>query len=278
MRVYILDDEPVIRAGLRQKLSLDPDILNDGESGSARDAFRDIETLHLDVVVMDLVLPGMDGVAATREVKRRVPKAGVVVFSVYDRARDLYEVMGGRRVGVRRQDGPAGRATRGDPRRRGGRAVRLSRARRVGRRSRRGRADQPTGWAVRARAGDLPAHRRGAEHRRDGARVLHLAQDGRDACLSRLPQARLSCQRLAISCASLPARNAACGALRAPTVEGGPSRRKRSKRAAEAGWQSAICCRDLRRDLRQDLRRGRRRTPSTSWGGCARRRARRAPG
>ena len=74
MRVYILDDEPVIRAGLRQTLSMDPELSIVGEAGSARDAFRDIETLHLDVVIMDLVLPGMDGVAATREVKRRVPR------------------------------------------------------------------------------------------------------------------------------------------------------------------------------------------------------------
>src|SRR5215831_7607585 len=93
MRVYILDDEPVIRAGLRQTLSADPELSIVGEAGSARDAFRDIETLHLDVVIMDLVLPGMDGVAATREVKRRVPKAGVVVFSVHDRARDLFDVL-----------------------------------------------------------------------------------------------------------------------------------------------------------------------------------------
>jgi two-component system, NarL family, response regulator NreC len=93
MRVYILDDEPVIRAGLRQTLSADADVLIVGEAGSAREAFRDIETLHLDVVIMDLVLPGMDGVAATREVKRRVPKAGVVVFSVHDRLRDLYDVL-----------------------------------------------------------------------------------------------------------------------------------------------------------------------------------------
>jgi DNA-binding NarL/FixJ family response regulator len=93
MRVYILDDEPVIRAGLRQTLSMDPELSIVGEAGSARDAFRDIETLHLDVVIMDLVLPGMDGIAATREVKRRVPKAGVVVFTVHDRARDLHDVM-----------------------------------------------------------------------------------------------------------------------------------------------------------------------------------------
>ena len=93
MRVYILDDEPVIRAGLRQTLSTDPELSIVGEAGSARDAFRDIETLHLDVVIMDLVLPGMDGVAATREVKRRVPKAGVVVFTVHDRPRDLFDVL-----------------------------------------------------------------------------------------------------------------------------------------------------------------------------------------
>jgi DNA-binding NarL/FixJ family response regulator len=93
MRVYILDDEPVIRAGLRQTLSTDPELSIVGEAGSARDAFRDIETLQLDVVIMDLVLPGMDGVAATREVKRRVPKAGVVVFTVHDRPRDLFDVL-----------------------------------------------------------------------------------------------------------------------------------------------------------------------------------------
>jgi DNA-binding NarL/FixJ family response regulator len=93
MRVYVLDDEPVIRAGLRQTLSADPELTIVGEAGSARDAFRDIESLQLDVVIMDLVLPGMDGVAATREVKRRVPKAGVVVFTVHDRLRDLYDVL-----------------------------------------------------------------------------------------------------------------------------------------------------------------------------------------
>jgi DNA-binding NarL/FixJ family response regulator len=93
MRVYILDDEPVVRAGLRQALATDPDLQVVGEASSARDAFRDIEALRVDVVIMDLVLPGMDGVAATREVKRRVPQAGVVVFTIHDRLRDLLDVL-----------------------------------------------------------------------------------------------------------------------------------------------------------------------------------------
>jgi DNA-binding NarL/FixJ family response regulator len=93
MRVYILDDEPVVRAGLRQALSSDPEIVIVGEAASARDAFRDIESTQLDVVIMDLVLPGMDGVAATREMKRRVPHANVVVFTIHDRLRDLLDVL-----------------------------------------------------------------------------------------------------------------------------------------------------------------------------------------
>jgi DNA-binding NarL/FixJ family response regulator len=93
MRVYIVDDEPIVRAGLRQTLAADPEIVIVGEAASAREAFRDIETLGLDVVIMDLVLPGMDGVAATREVKRRVPKLGVVVFTVHDRPRDVLDAL-----------------------------------------------------------------------------------------------------------------------------------------------------------------------------------------
>jgi two-component system response regulator NreC len=92
MRVYILDDEPVVRAGLRQAL-LDPEFQIVGEAVSARDAFRDIEAAHPDVVIMDLVLPGMDGIAATREVKRRMPRTSVVVFTTHDRPRDLLDAL-----------------------------------------------------------------------------------------------------------------------------------------------------------------------------------------
>jgi DNA-binding NarL/FixJ family response regulator len=92
MRVYILDDEPVVRAGLRQALAGDPEIVVVGEASSAREAFRDAELLRPDLMIIDLVLPGMDGVAATREVKRRMPKLGVVIFTIHDRPRDLHDV------------------------------------------------------------------------------------------------------------------------------------------------------------------------------------------
>jgi len=92
MRVYILDDEPVIRAGVRQALSADPGIEIVGEASTAREAFREIEAVRLDVAIMDIALPGMDGIAATRELKRRVPRASIVIFSCHDRLRDLLDV------------------------------------------------------------------------------------------------------------------------------------------------------------------------------------------
>jgi DNA-binding NarL/FixJ family response regulator len=92
MRVYILDDEPLLRAGLRQTLSCDPALVVVGEAATAREAFRDPKLLTSDVVITDVGLPGMDGVAATRELKRRSPRVAVVVFTVYDRVRDLLDL------------------------------------------------------------------------------------------------------------------------------------------------------------------------------------------
>ena len=91
MRVYILDDEPVVRTGLRQMLSTDPKLEIVGEESTARAAFRDPELRRSDVVITDVALPGMDGVAATRELKRRMPRVAVVVFTVYHRLRDLLD-------------------------------------------------------------------------------------------------------------------------------------------------------------------------------------------
>jgi DNA-binding NarL/FixJ family response regulator len=93
MRVYIVDDEPIVRAGLRQIFSTEPDVVIAGEAGSAREAFRNIESARPDVAVVDLVLPGMDGAAATRDLKGRVPQSRVLVLTIHERLRDMLDVM-----------------------------------------------------------------------------------------------------------------------------------------------------------------------------------------
>src|SRR4029079_7310252 len=64
-----------------------------GEAGSARDAFVALDTHRPDIVLMDIALPGMDGVIATREVRRRSPRTRVLVLSVHDQIGDVLDAL-----------------------------------------------------------------------------------------------------------------------------------------------------------------------------------------
>src|SRR4051812_13660360 len=92
MRIFILDDEPIVRAGLRQIFATESDVVIAGEAGSAREAFQSIEAARPDVVVVDLVLPGMDGAAATRDLRHRVPEARILILTIHARLRDVLDV------------------------------------------------------------------------------------------------------------------------------------------------------------------------------------------
>jgi DNA-binding NarL/FixJ family response regulator len=93
MKVFVVDDEPLIREGLRHTLNADPEFQVVGESANARDAFLGIERTLPDVVLMDLALPGMDGAAAARDLRLRVPGVKVLVLTIHDRLRDALEVL-----------------------------------------------------------------------------------------------------------------------------------------------------------------------------------------
>jgi DNA-binding NarL/FixJ family response regulator len=85
IRVMIVDDDVPTRVGLRTILSSASDIEVIGEAASGDEAVASVTRLHPDVVVMDIRLPGMDGIAATREITRAgdvAPK--VMVLSTFD--------------------------------------------------------------------------------------------------------------------------------------------------------------------------------------------------
>jgi DNA-binding NarL/FixJ family response regulator len=86
-----VDDEPIFREGLKLLLADVADVKVTGDAESARSAFALVDQQAPDLVLMDLALPGMDGLAATREIKRRQPRTEVLVFSVHQRARDVLE-------------------------------------------------------------------------------------------------------------------------------------------------------------------------------------------
>ena len=92
-KIFLVDDHPLFRAGIRQSLAPFMEFCIVGEAGSARDAFVAIDTHRPDIVLMDVALPGMDGVIATREVRRRTPRTRVLIFSVHDQIGDVLDAL-----------------------------------------------------------------------------------------------------------------------------------------------------------------------------------------
>jgi DNA-binding NarL/FixJ family response regulator len=83
IRVLVADDHTIVRQGLRALLDGQPDLQVVAEARDGRDAVRLAVELQPDVVVMDLAMPGLNGVDATRRLAREAPAARVVVLSMH---------------------------------------------------------------------------------------------------------------------------------------------------------------------------------------------------
>ena len=86
VRVILIDDHSVVREGYRRLLERTPDIEVIAEAASGEDAYRLFCEQRPDVVVMDINLPGMSGIEATRRILAREPEARVLVFSMHEDA------------------------------------------------------------------------------------------------------------------------------------------------------------------------------------------------
>lgn len=82
-RVLIVEDHTLLRAGLKALLTQDPDIEIVGEADNGRDAVQLIATLAPNLVLMDLSMPGMNGIEAIRDIKRRSPETRVLVLTIH---------------------------------------------------------------------------------------------------------------------------------------------------------------------------------------------------
>jgi DNA-binding NarL/FixJ family response regulator len=90
-RIFIVEDHTLLRAGLRALLSQDPDIEIVGEADNGRDAIRAIGTLAPNLVLMDLSMPGMNGIEAMQDIKRRNPKTRILVLTVHKTDEYIHE-------------------------------------------------------------------------------------------------------------------------------------------------------------------------------------------
>jgi DNA-binding NarL/FixJ family response regulator len=98
VRVVIADDHPVVRDGLSALLDSVPSLTVAGTASSGREAVRAAVTLHPDVLIMDIQMPDLGGIAATAEIARAAPAVAVLMLTMFDDDDSVFAAM---RAGAR---------------------------------------------------------------------------------------------------------------------------------------------------------------------------------
>jgi DNA-binding NarL/FixJ family response regulator len=83
LRIVMADDHPIVRKGLRALLEAEPDCRVVGEADDGPAALDLVEQLKPDILVVDVIMPGLGGLEVTRQVRHRVPTTRVIVLSMH---------------------------------------------------------------------------------------------------------------------------------------------------------------------------------------------------
>ena len=93
IKVLIADDHRVVREGLAAILKMKDDIHIVGEAQDGMEAVEKVKSLVPDVVLMDVSMPRMGGVEATRQIKREFPHIGIVALTMYDEQQYIFDLV-----------------------------------------------------------------------------------------------------------------------------------------------------------------------------------------
>jgi len=96
-RILLADDHDVVRSGLRALLRTSPDFSIVGEAADGEEAVRMTEKTKPDVVIMDISMPNLDGIAATKIIKERLPDVKVVILTVHEDEEYAYQILSNRK-------------------------------------------------------------------------------------------------------------------------------------------------------------------------------------
>jgi DNA-binding NarL/FixJ family response regulator len=91
--IAIVEDLDEVREGLANFISLNPDFLVTGAFSSAEDALKKIPAIQPDIVIMDINLPGKDGIQCIRELKNETPHTQFMMFTVYENDERVFEAL-----------------------------------------------------------------------------------------------------------------------------------------------------------------------------------------
>ncbi|GLY27669.1 response regulator transcription factor [Kineosporia sp. NBRC 101731] len=106
IRILVADDHPIVRSGLAGLLEVEPDMTIVGEAGDGVEAVSRATALRPDVVLMDLRMPGLDGVGATRTITSTLPQTRVLVLTTYDTDDDIVHAVEAGATGYLLKDTP----------------------------------------------------------------------------------------------------------------------------------------------------------------------------
>jgi DNA-binding NarL/FixJ family response regulator len=106
IRVLLVDDQRLVRAGLRMLCEDSPDLEVVGEAENGQEAIRLVARLTPDVVLMDLRMPGVDGITATSRITAAHPSTRILVLTTFDDDEHLYPVLSAGAQGFLSKDAP----------------------------------------------------------------------------------------------------------------------------------------------------------------------------
>ncbi len=93
IRVLIVDDHAIVRAGIRLLLNSQPDIEAIGEAENGKEGLARARELSPDVVLMDINMPDMDGIQATRAIKEALPEMRVLALTMHEDSRYFFQML-----------------------------------------------------------------------------------------------------------------------------------------------------------------------------------------
>ncbi|WP_378740955.1 response regulator [Nocardia brasiliensis] len=99
IRALIADDEPMIRTGIRAVLSTDPEIAVVAEACDGHQAVELVQRHRPDVAVLDIRMPGSDGIQAAAEIRRTLPATGIVMLTTFGEDEYILRALGGGAAG-----------------------------------------------------------------------------------------------------------------------------------------------------------------------------------
>lgn len=107
-RILIADDHALLRVGLNTMLNTEADMTVVGEAGNGRDAVARAKELKPDVVIMDLMMPKLDGAEATRQIVEAVPGTKIIILTSYGSSSDLLRAINNGATGAQMKGSPIG--------------------------------------------------------------------------------------------------------------------------------------------------------------------------